>query len=284
MSTIEIPGLRKMKIRSSAGSPAQYFLALPEGDLYLNALLGKTLRWTYLGPITCIACSKGISKSFAQGFCYTCFRSLPEADLCMVSPERCHFDKGTCRDPEWGVKQCFIPHTVYLANSSGLKVGITRTNNEETRWLDQGAQQALPIVRVSKRLNAGLVEAELRKYVSDRSNWLLLLKQDAEPVDLYAKRDELLARLPDSLVYESLNDEEVRKYSYPILRYPEKVTSYDFLKTRRIEDTLIGIKGQYLLFEHGVLNVRKFAGYHVRIDGLSEFQETKNYQEVSVRV
>jgi hypothetical protein len=242
---------------------AQYLLPLMDGDVELNPLLGKKIAFDFVGKISCVHCSKEVKKTFAQGFCYTCFRRIPEADLCIVRPETCHFHKGTCRDPEWGQKHCFVYHTVYLANSSGLKVGITRTHNEQTRWLDQGASQALPIARVSKRLQAGVLEAELRKHVSDRTNWRLLLKKTADEIDLCAKRDELLSYLPDDLVYDSLFDEPQRTFQYPVLEYPKKITTYDFLKTPRVEGVLMGIKGQYLLFEEGVLNVRKFSGFSV---------------------
>ena len=255
--------LRKLKVSASTARLAQYSLPLLDGEMELNPLLGKKISLRFLGKIACVNCGKDIKKSFAQGYCDTCFRRIPEADLCLVRPETCHFHKGTCRDPEWGQKHCFINHTVYLANSSGLKVGITRTQHEQTRWLDQGASQALPIARVSKRLQAGVLEAELRKHVSDRTNWRLLLKQDTEPLDLKQKREELLSYLPDDLVYDGLHDEELRTFRYPILEYPKKITTFDFLKAPLVEGTLLGIKGQYLLFDEGVLNIRKFAGFSI---------------------
>jgi len=255
--------LRKLKVSASSAMLAQYSFPLVEGEMELNPLLGKKLSLRFMNKIACVHCGKDIKKSFAQGYCYTCFRRVPEADLCLVRPETCHFHKGTCRDPEWGQKHCFISHTVYLANSSGLKVGITRTQHEQTRWLDQGASQALPIARVNKRLQAGILESELRKYVSDKTNWRLLLKQDTQPLDLKQKREELLSYLPDDLVYDGLHDEELRTFRYPILEYPKKITTFDFLKTPLVEGTLLGIKGQYLLFDEGVLNIRKFAGYSV---------------------
>lgn len=262
---MQVTTLRKLKVGVDANL-AKYSLSMMDGELDLNSLLGHKITLRFLEKINCVHCGREIKKSFAQGFCYTCFRSVPEADLCLMKPETCHFDKGTCRDPQWGLKHCFVQHTVYLANSSGLKVGITRANNEQTRWLDQGASQALPIARVSKRILAGVFEANLRKYVSDRTNWRLLLKQNAEPMDLLAKRDELLSYIPNDLVYDSLFEESVRTFKYPLLEYPKKIATYDLLKSPLVEGVLLGIKGQYLLFEQGVLNVRKFAGCTVSFD------------------
>jgi hypothetical protein len=67
-----------------------------------------------------------------------------------MKPETCHYHLGTCREPDWAQNHCFRPHIVYLANSSGVKVGITRKTQIPTRWLDQGASQALPIFEVQQ--------------------------------------------------------------------------------------------------------------------------------------
>lgn len=259
----QIGVLKKLQVNASLERMAQYSLKLEDEELSLNPMVGDYIRIRFLGKLACVNCGKDIRKTFAQGFCYTCFRSIPQADLCLVRPEICHFHKGTCRDPEWGKKNCFINHTVYLANSSGLKVGITRSQNEQTRWLDQGAIQAIAIARVSKRIQAGIMEAEIRKHVSDRTNWRLLLRQDTEPLDLCAKRDELLSYLPDDLVYDGLSEETLQIFHYPVIAYPKKIQTFDFLKEPIIEGDLMGIKGQYLIFEKGVLNVRKFTGYSV---------------------
>lgn len=265
MENAVFASLQKLKVGVSDRDLAQYSLALTEGALDLNSLLGKQISLSFAGEISCIKCARVVSKTFAQGFCYTCFRRVPEADLCIVRPEICHFHMGTCRDSAWGLAHCFVSHTVYLANSSGLKVGITRTQNEQTRWIDQGAVQAVPIARVSKRLDAGAIEAGLRKHVSDKTNWRLLLKKDTEHIDLEEKRSELLNLIPENLAYEALASETVRKFSYPVLGYPQKLKTFDLQKDPHIEGTLIGIKGQYLLFDEGVFNVRKFAGYKVKV-------------------
>lgn len=261
--TLHACTLNKLKIKTEPDSVAHYFLPTEKEDLFMNDLLGKKISLQFTGELHCKYCKKTLKKTFAQGYCYPCFKSLPETDLCQVRPETCHFAQGTCRDPEWGKKNCFISHTVYLANSTGLKVGITRGHNEKKRWLDQGAIQGLPIARVTKRIDAGIIESSLKKHVNDKTNWRKLLKEDAQPLDLEAKRKELVPLIPEQYTCDTLLDEDVREFSYPIHKYPRKIIVFDFLKTSKIEGTLIGMKGQYLLFEEGALNVRKFGGFSI---------------------
>jgi hypothetical protein len=261
---------------TSADTPVKYRLPIGATELPLNDLLGHTVRLEYGGEIACIACGQRTKKSFNQGYCYRCFTTLAQCDICIVKPELCHFAKGTCREPEWALSHCMQPHYVYLANSSGLKVGITRASQVPTRWLDQGASQALLCLRAPSRYHAGLLEVALKRFVADRTDWRKMLTSDPDPHDLPAQRDELLGRCAD--VVSQLNaaaedppiadlpEEESRSFSYPILQYPKKVSSLNLDKTALIEGTLLGIKGQYLILDTGVLNIRKFAGYHVALE------------------
>jgi len=265
--------IRKMK--ASVETPVSYMLPLGNNELPLNALLGKTLRLEFTGQIICGGCGQPTKKSFSEGFCYRCFTTLAQCDLCIVKPELCHFAKGTCREPEWGLTHCMQPHYVYLANASGLKVGITRASQIPTRWLDQGAVQALPVLKVQSRHQAGLVEVALKQHVSDRTDWRKMLKGEPELYDLLMQRGELLSRCEQALaqiVSETkketlavLEQETVRSFAYPVLQYPTRVTALNIEKTPRIEGTLLGIKGQYLILDIGVLNVRKFTGYQVAV-------------------
>ena len=129
------------KMKSELHSPVQYGLPLGDAVEPLNPHLGQRVQLRYTGRIFCVHCGRKTSKSFDQGYCFPCFRSLAQCDTCIVKPEQCHFAHGTCREPEWAQQFCFRSHTVYLANSSGLKVGITRDNQVPTRWIDQGAVQ-----------------------------------------------------------------------------------------------------------------------------------------------
>jgi len=251
--------------------PVRYELPVGEASLPLNPLLGKRLRLRFLARISCIACGRATKKSFNQGYCFPCMRSLPETDACMVRPETCHFAEGTCRDAEWGRTHCIRPHTVYLANSSGLKVGITRGEDPRGRWIDQGARQGLGIRLVDDRLQAGLVEVALKGYVNDRTNWRAMLKGEPEAVDLPAARERLLEQFAAGhpgqvLSGAGLEGGEVVELHYPVLAYPQKIRSHNFDKEPLLEGVLQGIKGQYLIVDQTVINVRKFAGYHVALE------------------
>ena len=184
-----------------------------------------------------------------------------------MKPETCHHHLGTCREPEWGLANCFTSHTVYLANSSGIKVGITRKTNTPGRWIDQGAISALPILEVGTRLDSGKIETALKRFVSDKTNWRQMLKNEVEPIDLVSKKLSLLGEIPsliDELGAKRLDDVVVN-IRYPVLKYPTKIVSLNFDKTPFISGVLEGIKGQYLLLDSGVLNLRKFSSYHLEL-------------------
>src|SRR5690554_6508170 len=187
------------KMQIALDAPAQYSFRLDDEQHALNQLLGKKLRLEFLGEIYCTNCERSIKKSFAQGYCWPCFKSLARCDSCIMSPEKCHYDAGTCREPEWAQELCMTDHFVYLANSTGVKVGITRGTQLPTRWLDQGAIQAVPIFRVATRQQSGFVEDALRSQVGDRTNWRALLKGDVEPVDLLQVREQLMLSCAESL-------------------------------------------------------------------------------------
>lgn len=273
MSSI-VGNLRKMIARHE--NPVQYEMVLGENRVPMNELIGKQVQLKYLGEINCISCGRKTNKSFQQGYCFPCMRSLAECDGCIVRPETCHFDEGTCRDSEWAQGHCFQDHYVYLANSSGIKVGITRGNQIPTRWMDQGATQALPIFRVKHRFLSGLLEVELKKHVSDRTDWRKMLKGVAVAADLnhtrktlvdqcQAEIEALAKRFGDDAI-TALENEELVEIEYPVQTYPEKVKSFNFDKTDVVEGCLEGIKGQYLIFDTGVINIRKYGGYLVELN------------------
>lgn len=256
--------------------PVQYTLDLDGQAVNLNPVIGHPLTIRYTGAIHCVHCGRKTNKSFNQGFCYPCFQKLAQCDSCIVSPEKCHFDAGTCREPEWGEAHCLQPHYVYLANSSGVKVGITRGTQVPTRWMDQGAIAAVPVMKVKSRKISGLVEVAFKAHVADKTSWQKMLKGVIEPVDLASRRAELLteleaefarlrAELGDDAI-EVLTDAEVVDIEYPVDVYPEKVKSFNLDKTPEIKGLLHGIKGQYLIFDGGVINIRKFGGYEVELE------------------
>ena len=272
MSISVIGHLTKMQVELD--QQVQYFLPLDDHREPLNALLGKQIRLEYLGDIHCIHCGRRSKKSFNQGYCYPCFTKLPQCDTCIMSPEKCHYDQGTCRDPSWGEECCFTDHYVYLANSSGVKVGITRGSQVPTRWIDQGAIQAMPIFRVKSRYQAGLIEDCLREHIADRTHWQKMLKGHSEPVDLEQIRDSIISQSESGLsaieqkfgllAIQRLYHQKVVEINFPVLEFPEKVKSLNFDKQPIVEGVLQGIKGQYLILDTGVINIRKFTAYNVQ--------------------
>jgi hypothetical protein len=268
--------LSKMSVQLGASEqPVQYGLRVGEQDVPLNPLIGQRLRLEFLGEIFCSHCARKTKKSFSQGYCYPCFTKLAQCDTCMMSPERCHYAAGTCREPSWAEQFCMTDHVVYLANSSGVKVGITRASQVPTRWIDQGASQALPIVRVATRQQSGFVEDLLRTQVADRTNWRAMLKGEAPSVDLRQVAEQILAVCAEGFgelqqrfglqAIQQLSDAQVLEIRYPVSLYPAKVTSLDLEKNLVVEGTLLGIKGQYLIFDTGVINLRKYTAYQVAI-------------------
>ena len=199
---------------------------------------------------------------------------LASCDMCIMKPETCHYAAGTCREPSWGEANCFVPHYVYLSNTSGIKVGITRHTQLPTRWIDQGATQGLPIFKVKSRYVSGLVEIALAKLVADKTHWQAMLKGNNEDIDLNEKAAELIPLIEAALTditaehgedaIERL-DENIQAIHYPVPEFPKKVKSYNLDKVPEIEDVLTGINGQYLIFESGVINIRKYMSYEVEI-------------------
>jgi hypothetical protein len=265
--------IRKMKVALT--DPVSYQLPVGDDLCAVDQRVGKSLSLSFSGNIFCISCGRKTSKSFAQGYCFPCFKGLAECDMCILRPETCHHHLGTCRDEQWAEGHCMQHHYVYIANSSGLKVGITRGNQIPTRWIDQGATQALAIFKVNNRFHSGLLESTLKKYVSDRTDWRKMLKGGAEPVDMRAESAQIIAAAENDLAqlknaharldWESLDELPV-SLCYPVAQYPDKVTSLSFDKTANISGVLNGIKGQYLIFDHGVINIRKFSGYEVVVE------------------
>ncbi len=268
--------LTKMAVTLPADNRAQYAMRLGDEKMPMNELLGQTLTLRYQGEIHCLNCQRLTKKSFSGGFCFPCSQRLAQCDMCFIKPELCHFEQGTCREPDWGQAVCMQDHIVYLANSSGLKVGITRFNQVPTRWVDQGATQALPIFRVRSRYQSGLVEVMFKNHVSDRTDWRKMLKGEAEPIDLAAERDRLLNECISEIesLQQQFDDnsiailpgEQEQQIIYPVSAYPTKVSSFNFDKTPEVSGVLNGIKGQYLIFDKGVINMRKFSGYEVEME------------------
>lgn len=255
------------KMQTEFGNPIQYYLVFEDSFLNVNQLLGKSMEITFVG-FQCLNCGKK-KKIFRQGFCYDCFYSSPAVGDWIMKPELSTAHLGIAdRDLAYEQKVQLQPHIVYLALSSEVKVGVTRKTQMPTRWIDQGASQAIAIVEVPNRYLAGITEVALKNHYADKTNWRKMLTNTFEPLDLVAERLKVEHLIPTE-VQEYFYNQKVDFYEmqYPVLEYPTKVTSLSLDKTPNFQGKLMGIKGQYLLFEDGtVFNVRGSEGYIVKIE------------------
>jgi hypothetical protein len=267
--------LRKMRVED--GEPVRYRLAdgwfLEEArsaDHSLDDHLGKPCELRFTGEIHCVYCGRATKKTFNQGFCFPCSQARAEADMCIVRPELCHHGDPDhpCRDEAFAQSQCFRPHYLYCALTSGVKVGITREQNIPSRWIDQGAVAAIPVAVLPSRRDVGLVEKRLADLgFADKTHWTAMLKGDPDPAqhDLPAAVDRVVATLREWGVEGILPEAErqERRFSYPVRVWPTKVKSFNLDKDPVAGGVLQGIKAQYLIFDGGVINLRKFTGYKV---------------------
>ncbi|WP_431127729.1 DUF2797 domain-containing protein [Flagellimonas flava] len=255
--------LRKM--RTENGNPIQYFLVFENDFININQLLDKEIQIDFI-KYQCLNCGREL-PIYRQGFCRSCFFESPAAGDWIMKPElsTAHLDKED-RDLEYEKKAQLQPHIVYLANSSNVKVGVTRKNQVPTRWIDQGAHEAIEIVEVPNRYLAGITEVALKAHVSDKTSWQKMLKNDIEDVNLVEWRDKLKTHVPEEVVDYFIDSNAETHLEFPVLQYPEKVKSLNLDKTPSYSGILKGVKGQYLIFEdQTVFNVRANEGYFVGI-------------------
>jgi hypothetical protein len=257
---MQLSGLLQ-KMDATHEETVRYALPVGRETVPLNERLGQRISLRFTGKIFCLECGDRTRTSFGQGHCYKCFQTLAALDTCTMRPHTCHHHLGSCREPAWAESHCFISHTVYLANSSGLKVGITRSRGVRTRWMDQGAVEALPIAVTRNRLDCGLIEVALSAHVADRTHWRRMLSGVEDPVDLRLARDRLFSLWTAGLPGEKVPDAEPVRFRYPVLKYPEKAVSLNALKHPEIAGTLLGVKGQYLILDVGVINIRTHSGH-----------------------
>ena len=109
----------------------------------LNPLINKKIKFSFSGDIYCIKCNNKIKKTFAQGYCFPCFRDAPETSECILRPELCRAHEGESRDMEGSQKHCLTDQHVYMSFTGNLKIGVTRHTQIPTRWIDQGAIKAI---------------------------------------------------------------------------------------------------------------------------------------------
>ena len=256
--------LRKM--RTELTNPIQYFLVFKNDFINFNQALNKTLKLEFI-DFECLNCGNK-RPIYRQGFCKNCFFEIPAAGDWIMKPElsTAHLDKED-RDLEYEKRMQLQPHIVYLANSSNVKVGVTRKTQVPTRWIDQGAHEAIEIVEVPNRYLAGITEVALKEHVGDKTNWRKMLTNTIEDVNLVEWREKLKKYLPQEVQEYFIDFNTETSINFPVLDYPEKIQSLNLDKTPKFEGILKGIKGQYLIFEDNtVFNVRGSEGYYVGID------------------
>ncbi|MDR1860137.1 MAG: DUF2797 domain-containing protein [Bacteroidales bacterium] len=255
-----------LKMEAEPANPVRY--SLPIGDKFvdMNELLGRPIQLVCNGQINCIACGKRTKTSYGQGFCYNCFRSVPEADASVVHPEMSRAEFGIARDLEWAKANDLIPHYVYLAITGDVKVGVTREHQLPTRWLDQGAIQAIRLAKTPNRHIAGIIETFLKQHYHDITNWHDMLQNVIAHVDLLAEKDKAVSLLPTELQQYRDDNQTVAVFNYPVQYLPQKPVSLTFDKTPEISGTLTGIKGQYLLLDgNNALSIRRHNGYFIQL-------------------
>ncbi len=256
------------KMSSAHKDVIEYVLKFGEVSISLNNFLGQKINLTWTGSIFCQKCAKKTNKSFGEGFCYPCFTSAPEASPCILHPELCQAHLGIGRDLNYEEKNHNQPHFVYLAATEIVKVGVTRATQVPTRWIDQGARQALIIAETPNRYLAGVIEVALKDIYSDKTNWQNMLRNITDDsIDLVDEKWKTEELLPSDLAAFITDSEEIYYFNYPVLSYPEKVTSLNFDKTNKVSGILTGIRGQYLIFDnHHVLNIRRHTGYEIEFN------------------
>jgi hypothetical protein len=213
-----------VKMRTELKDVVQYYLPDGENWFSLNPMIGSRLTINWLNEIHCIRCGKPTKTSFAQGYCYPCFLSAPETEDCVLRPELCRAHEGIARDPEYAKEHCLIDHIVYLADSGGIKVGVTRHTQVPIRWIDQGASAAIKLARTPNRYTAGLIEVALKSNFPDKTNWRLMLRQPGQNADeLYDKKGFADEILPFDLRQYTDTDDTITEIHYPMQDYPETI-------------------------------------------------------------
>jgi len=253
------------KMETEFESPIQYYLVFEHDFLNMNQLLGKNLTLQFV-KYQCLNC--GLDKPiFRQGFDKQCFYDTAQAGDWIMRPElsTAHLGKED-RDLEYEKRVQLKPHIVYLANSSNVKVGVTRKSQVPTRWIDQGAHEAIEIVEVPNRYLAGITEVALKAHVADKTNWRKMLKNDIEDESLEDWRARLKPYIPEEAAPYFIENNAETHIEFPVLQFPEKPKSLNIKKEQQYTGKLVGIKGQYLIFEdQTVFNVRSNEGLVVNI-------------------
>jgi hypothetical protein len=244
---------------------------IKENNFFFNSIIGRKVTILLRGLGKCAHCKKPLKNRMYDAYCRACFYALPYLDFCMLRPEKCHLHLGTCRDSVWGKENCFSPHYLYISYTSDFKVGVTRCSVALRRWITQGAIYALPLVVAPSRKIAGMLEDYLKKFEKHTTNWrnMLRMPNNAPLMQTFdSKRSKINLHLQELLTQSEYTGVELVNYSkiqisYPYLYLLEKIKTVNLLNLKQFSDVLIGIKGQYLIFDTAVLNLSSHWGLEV---------------------
>ncbi|MBE7691718.1 DUF2797 domain-containing protein [Tenacibaculum finnmarkense] len=266
---MEYQGVLK-KMRTENLDIVQYYLDMKTDFINMNQLLQNKITLSFAG-YECLSCHLE-KEIYRQGFCKKCFFETPNAGDWIMRPElsKAHLDIQD-RDLAYEKSVQLKPHIVYLANSSNVKVGVTRKTQVPTRWIDQGAHEAIEIVEVPNRYLAGITEVALKAHVADKTNWRKMLKNDIEDESLLSWKEKLKEFIPEQAQQYIIENNKETAINFPVDKYPLKPKSLNIVKSETYTGVLVGVKGQYLIFEDDtVFNVRSNEGLVVKLEVLSE--------------
>ena len=255
------------KMPAFVNGKVHYLLKMDNDFVKINNFVGRELEVEFTGEKYCASCGNQFENLYRMGFCKNCFYTSPEAGESIIRPElsRAHLGEED-RDLAFEKGYQLQPHVVYLANSGGLKVGVTREPQVPTRWIDQGASQAIVLAKTSNRYEAGMIEVDMKNHVADKTVWQRMLKNEDADIDLVEEKKRLGSLMSEEYRHFISDDDHLYKLDYPVEHYPTKVKAINLDKNKNIKAVLQGVRGQYMIFEGGgVLNVRAHTGYRVRI-------------------
>ncbi|WBX73334.1 DUF2797 domain-containing protein [Tenacibaculum pacificus] len=262
---MEYQGVLK-KMTTENLDTVQYYLDMKTDFLNMNQLINKKITLSFV-KYECLNCHLE-KEVYRQGFCKKCFFETPNAGDWIMRPElsKAHLDIED-RDLAYEKSVQLKPHIVYLANSSNVKVGVTRKTQVPTRWIDQGAHEAIEVVEVPNRYLAGITEIALKEFVADKTNWRKMLKNDIEDESLISWKEKLRNFIPEEAQQYIIENNKETLINFPVEKYPLKPKSLNIVKSQNYTGVLVGVKGQYLIFEdETVFNVRSNEGLVIKIN------------------
>jgi hypothetical protein len=255
------------KFHTTFTNPVEYTANWEKDSILFNELIGKEISIEFTGLMFCKVCNKSTKKFFGEGFCFQCFNNSPENSPCILKPELCEAHLGKGRDTAWEEKHHNQPHVVYLAATDAVKVGVTRSSQIPTRWIDQGASSVIIFAETPNRYEAGKLEVELKAFYTDKTNYRKMLQNEIdENIDLVEEKWQTVEQLPSDLQTFISENDVISELTYPVITYPKSVQVLNLDKTPLIKGRLNGIKGQYLLFENDLaINIRRHTGYDIQL-------------------